>query len=124
MKTAVCAVCFLVAAVAAQAAPKVTGTYSSLRIGTKELSGIEISVVMGGSGYHVIAQCAEGAPGVPDIVPAQITGTTVSFQLPPGSPSGCPTTVFRGSITEEGLNGNFEGLKWPGFLRRGKSYWQ
>lgn len=104
---------------------KVTGTYTSLRFGTEDLSGAEITIVYGGSGYYVIAQCAEGAPGIPEVAPATVEGNKITFKLKDESASGCPDSTYRGIVSEKGLKGTFEGLsEWPGMLKRGKSYWQ
>jgi hypothetical protein len=102
----------------------VTGTYSSLRFGTEDLTGIEITVVYGGHGYFAMVQCAEGEPGTPVLVPAQVSSTTLTFLLPASSQSGCPAGAFRGTISSKGLTGNFEGESEPSFLKRGRSYWQ
>lgn len=106
------------------AEPGVTGTFSSLHFGTEDLVGVEISVVVGGNGHYVIVQCAEGAPGIPEVAVAHLQGTELSFQLSADSRSGCPAAQFRGIISSTGLTGTFEGSSWPGFLKRGRSYWQ
>lgn len=103
--------------------PKITGTYSSFRFGTEDLTGAEITIVVGGDGYYAIVQCAEGTPGVPQVVRAQVEGLTVTFGLDDAK-SGCPVSVFSGTIDMQGLIGAFEGSAWPGLLKRGKSYWQ
>ena len=117
-------VALLLASVASAAEPRVTGTYSSLRFGTEDLTGMEVSVLYGGHAYYVLVQCAEGEPGVPALVPARVDGLALSFQLSESSRSGCPTTPFRGTIGSKGLSGRFGGMAWPGFLKRGPSYWQ
>ena len=106
------------------AEPKVTGTFSSLRFGTEDVTGIEISLVFGGDDHYVVVQCAEGAPGVPEVVVAHLHGTTLSFQLSSDTRSGCPATEFSGTINSNGLTGTFNHSDWPGFLTRGRSYWQ
>jgi hypothetical protein len=114
----------LIAGVAYAAEPRITGTYSNLRFGTEDLYGVEITVVYGGHQHHVIVQCAEGEPGSPEIAVANIQGNQISFQLPATTRSECPTTAFHGTISNKGLTGKFEGMEWPGFLKRGQSYWQ
>lgn len=106
------------------AEPGSTGTFSSLRFGTEDLTGMEISVVFGGDEHYVIVQCAEGTPGVPEVVVARLLGKALSFQLSANTLSGCPTTKFSGTINSNGLTGSFDHSDWPGFLKRGKSYWQ
>eukprot|EP00456_Euglypha_rotunda_P087226 TRINITY_DN8873_c0_g1_i4.p1 TRINITY_DN8873_c0_g1~~TRINITY_DN8873_c0_g1_i4.p1 ORF type:complete len:124 (+),score=10.64 TRINITY_DN8873_c0_g1_i4:590-961(+) len=102
---------------------RVTGTYSNLRFGTEDLSGVEVTIVSGGTGYYAVVQCAEGAPGIPLVVPAQVHGARIEFRVTAAS-SGCPEAAFTGAVTAAGLTGVFEGTQWPGFLKRGKSYWQ
>ena len=126
MRTATaCAALLLCTALPSTAAPplKLTGTYSSLRFGTEDLTGVEVSLVIGGDSYYAIVQCAEGVPGVPEVVPVQVNGAQITFRLE-NSKSGCPTGLFSGSIDSNGLTGAFEGTKWPGFMKRGKSYRQ
>lgn len=108
---------------AAAAQQRVTGTYSSLRMGTEDLSGAEVTVVYGGNGYYAIVQCAEGSPGIPLVVPAKVIGEVLTFTVTEAS-SGCPPAMFSGTISHKGLSGAFEGSSWPGLLKRGKSYWQ
>jgi hypothetical protein len=115
---------FLVAGAAQPAEPHVTGTFSSLHFGTEDLTGVEISVVFGGNEHYVIVQCAEGTPGVPEVAVAHLHGTDISFQLSLATRSGCPATEFRGTISNKGLTGTFSRSDWPGFLKRGRSYWQ
>lgn len=103
---------------------KVTGTFSSLRLGTEDLTGMEVSVVIGDDDHYFIVQCAEGTPGVPEVTVAHLQGTALSFQLSRNTCSGCPATEFRGSINDDGLTGAFNQSNWPGFLKRGPSYWQ
>ena len=102
---------------------KVTGTYSNLRAGIDDLAGAEFTVVYGGNSYYVIVQCSEGAPGIPNVVPASVENLNITFQVTSAS-SGCPAEPFKGTITSEGLSGSFQDAWWPGFLKRGKSYWQ
>jgi hypothetical protein len=106
------------------AEPHLTGTYSSLRYGTEDVTGVEVTVVFGGNAHYVIVQCAEGAPGVPEVAVAQLHGRELSFQLSAKTLSECPTTEFRGTISSKGLTGTFKGTDWPRFLKRGRSYWQ
>jgi len=125
MRTLLASLALLFFAGAAHAAePRVTGTFSSLRFGTEDVTGVEISVVVGGKDHYVIVQCAEGVPGIPEVAIAHLEGTALSFQLAAKTNSGCPITEFRGTISTKGLTGTFKGSDWPGFLRRGKSYWQ
>ena len=112
-----------VLSVSAASVPKLTGTYSSLQMGTEDLHGVEISIVIGGKGYFAIVQCAEGVPGIPQVVPAQIAGLSLQFTLE-NSATGCPASAFQGTVSANGLTGAFEGTTWPGFMRRRKGYWQ
>ena len=126
MKILTASLAFMLSAGIAQAAePHITGTYSSLRFGTEDLTGVELTIVFGGSQYYVIAQCSEGAPGVPEVAVAKVSGPNLSFQLSTNTSSGCPSSEFEGTISKQGLTGKFKGTdNWPGFLKRGPSYWQ
>lgn len=125
---AVAAVSLIASFAAAAEPPKVTGIYSNMRFGTEDVTGVEVFILFsqfrGNSQYLATVQCAEGVPGVPEVVPVMVSGTSVSFKIT-SEQSGCPTVSFAGQITELGLAGTFEGTAdYPGFLKRGRSYWQ
>lgn len=103
---------------------KITGVYSNMRFGTEDVTGVEILLVFSRAGYYAVMQCAEGAPGVPMVLPAKVAGSSVEIEPPLSKDSRCPNSKFRGTIEESGLRGTFEGTDWPGFLERGSSYWQ
>ncbi|MES2884817.1 MAG: hypothetical protein V4709_08430 [Pseudomonadota bacterium] len=123
MKQIAAAVLLLFAGFVTASQLRLTGTYSSLRFGTEDLSGAEITLVYGGNGFYAVVQCSEGSPGIPLVVPVQVQQASIEFRVTAAS-SGCPESRFVGSVTAEGLSGVFEGTQWPGFLKRGKSYWQ
>jgi hypothetical protein len=114
-----------VSAVAATPGSKVTGTYSSLTYNNEsgDLGGTEISIVPGAGGYFAIAQCAEGQPGIPVVVRAQVVGMKVSFELQKGTSSGCPEAPYTGTVSAAGLKGQFSGFGEPELLKRKVSYW-
>jgi len=129
MKVIPAAALMLIANFAAAAEPpKVTGIYSNMRFGTEDVTGVEVFIVLshirGHGQYQATVQCAEGALGVPEVVPVMVSGTSISFKIT-SEQSGCPTASFTGQITKLGLAGTFEGATdYPGFLKRGRSYWQ
>ncbi len=108
--------------------PKITGIYSNLTYNQEagDLIGAEIWIVLGGEHrYFAIMQCAEGYPSKPVVVTATVKGTNVEFSANNDADSNCPKNKFSGIITTDGLRGKFEGTKdYPGFLKRGESYWQ
>jgi hypothetical protein len=107
------------------AGPKVTGMFSSLRFGTEDVSGVEMYVMYSHSNYYAALQCAEGAPGIPEIVKLSVSASSISFVVPANSGSSCPSgATFSGELTASGIKGSFSGTDWPGFLKRGKGYWQ
>ena len=107
------------------AGPKVTGMFSNLRFGTEDVTGVEMYVVFSHGNYYATVQCAEGAPGIPETVQLSVSGLSVSFVVPENSASGCPVgAIFTGQVTASGIRGTFAGTDWPGFLQRGKGYWQ
>lgn len=107
------------------AGPKVTGMFSNLRFGTEDVIGVEMYVVFSHGNYYATLQCAEGAPGIPETIKLSVSGLSVSFVVPENSASGClPGATFTGQVTAAGVTGTFAGTDWPGFLKRGKGYWQ
>jgi len=97
-----------------------------MQFGTEDVTGVEIFLVFSRSGYYAVMQCAEGAPGVPVVLPVKVAGNLLEIEAPlrKENDSGCPASKFLGTIEEAGLKGSFEGTEWPGFLKRGGSYWQ
>ena len=97
-----------------------------MQFGKEDITGIEILLVHSRFGYYAVIQCAEGAPGVPIVLPAKVSGNVVEIAAPAKDDirSGCPASSFRGTFGETGLTGSFEGTQWPGFLKRTNSYWQ
>ena len=107
---------------------KPTGTFGRLRYGEEsgDLSGIEIFIMMGLSGYVAVVQIAEGAPADPVVVPVTLEGAVVSFEMQ----SGKETLRYKGTVRADGLYGRFDNAAFSGredgffLLRRGQSYWQ
>ena len=107
------------------AEPKVTGMFSSLHFGTEDVTGVEMYIVFSHGNYYATVQCAEGAPGVPETTKLSVSGLSISFVVPANTSSGCPSdATFTGQVTTAGIKGAFSGTDWPGFLKRGKGYWQ
>lgn len=108
---------------------RVTGMYSDMSFHQEsgDVSGIEVFVVLTSRGYFVIFQSSEGEPAVPVVAPAKIEGKSIEFDLPPEC---AYAGKFRGTLTEEGITGNFpSGRLGPDGssvirLKKGKSYWQ
>ena len=107
--------------------PKVTGVYSNMRFGTEDVTGVEIFLTYSMKGYFAHVQCAEGAIGRPLLVPVIVAGSFIEFVVPVESAPNtysCPPGKFKGEVSASGMNGKFEGIDWPGFIERKKSYWQ
>jgi hypothetical protein len=117
---------FVGSASAATAAPSVTGTFSSLTYNEEggDLLGTEITILYGAGEYYAVVQCSEGSPGPPLLLKARIADLKVSFTVPKGSRSGCPETTYTGTVSSEGLKGQFLDYGVPELLTRKKSYWQ
>ncbi len=102
---------------------RITGIYSDMAYNHEggDLLGQEIFIVATKKGYFVIFQYSEGEPNVPVIIPADIKGAEISFIIP-GDVD--PRGMFRGTIGDEGLKGEFSGNNQRVFLKRKNSYWQ
>ncbi|WP_139250227.1 hypothetical protein [Hydrocarboniphaga daqingensis] len=112
------------ASVIAAESPKVTGIYSNMHFAAEDVIGVEVFIVFSRNEYQAVVQCSEGEPGIPAVVPVAVSGSSISFKITSGQ-SGCPTTTFTGRLSKSGLSGTFEGTTgYPGFLKRGRSYWQ
>jgi len=107
---------------------KPTGTFGRLQYHKEsgDLSGLEVFVMHGLSGYVAVVQIAEGAPADPVVVPIKLEGPVVSFELK----SGAETLRYRGTVRDDGLYGKFHNGAFSGredgffLLKRGRSYWQ
>lgn len=127
MRTILMALLIFMTNAAQGADPKITGMYSNMRLGTEDVTGVEIFISLAEKNYFAVVQCAEGAISRPVVVPIVVTGASVEFDLPKEDNTSlyvCPSGKFMGKISENGMLGYFEGSQWPGFLKRGKSYWQ
>jgi len=120
------ALLFVTGAIAATPTVRVTGTYSSLAYNDEsgDLGGTEITILYGAGTHYALVQCAEGEPGIPVLVKAQVAGLKVSFTLPKGSGSGCPEATYTGTVTAGGITGEFAGFGPTELLKRKPSYWQ
>jgi hypothetical protein len=113
----------------AQRKPRVTGLFTDMRYSEEsgDLVGTEVWIVYGPGGYYATVQIAEGSPGVPQVVPVEVSGSNVRFAVrqewidQDGKPAPDTTIVFDGTVTSRG----FSGTSNPRFnLKRGNSYWQ
>lgn len=121
---AVAALVTLASAASAADPVRVTGMYSNMHFATEDVIGVEVFIVYSRNEYQAVVQCSEGAMGVPQVVPLSVSGSSVSFTIT-SELSGCPTSSFKGVVNKSGLQGTFAGTEnYPGFLKRGRSYWQ
>ena len=74
--------------------PLMTGTFSSMHVSERsgDIVGMELSIVGSASGYMVVAQGTEGAPGTPVVLPLTLSGSVVEFAAPPA----CPCALREG----------------------------
>jgi hypothetical protein len=107
--------------VPAKPAPKITGTYSTLKSigGDDDMVGMEVIIVRSREGYRAFVQTADGIPAPPALVTVQVEGPTLSFTVP--STSGEPLQ-FKGKASRQGLTGTLG--DHPVALPRRRSYWQ
>lgn len=108
------------AAVAGRSSIRVAGIFSDMTYNQEggDVLGTEVWLTPSASGWYAVVQFGEGEPSVPVVVPAQVRGTHVTFELPESLGS----RRFEGDVTPQGLVGKLgkEQIR----LRRGKSYWQ
>lgn len=105
----------------------ITGFYSNMRVGTEDVSGVEVFITYSDHGFFAYVQCAEGAISQPILVPVSKSLSVIEFVVPvPNEKNSyaCPSGKFKGVMSSKGLSGYFEGTDWPGFLMRKGSYWQ
>lgn len=102
---------------------KVTGLFSDMAYNRDggDVIGIEVFITYSGKGYFVVYQSAEGEPTVPVVVPAKISGTSISFDVPADTD---PRGSFTGTMNAHELVGAFSGNQTTVHLRRKASYWQ
>jgi hypothetical protein len=125
------AICLLVAisicAVCAQGAKtvpaKVTGLFSNMTYNREgsDVLGMEIFIVYSARGYFVVYQSSEGEPSAPVILPANVSGSSVRFVIPPAIDS---RGAFQGTVGTAELAGTFSGNRETVHLPRKGSYWQ
>jgi hypothetical protein len=128
------AVCVSILAIAsassAQEESRVTGFFSDMRhvSQARDISGTEVWIVYGGGHYWATVQLAEGAPGVPTVVPVEVSGSQVRFSLtqhalkPNGAAAEDVTLRFNGTVTKGSLTGVLGSERVV--LKRRQSYWQ
>ena len=121
------ALLFFAFTVSANDEVKVTGIYSNLHYNEEggDLLGEEIFIVYGDMGeYFASVQCAQGGTRAPFIAKVEVTNNNIEFVIPNNNTHLCTPGIFRGTITNTGISGEFKGSGYKVFLERGKSYWQ
>ena len=106
---------------------KVTGIYSSLYYNEEggDLLGEEIFIVYGDMGeYFASVQCAQGGTRAPFVTKVEVVNNNIEFVVPNNKGHLCTPGMFRGTITNKGISGEFKGSGYKVFLKRGNSYWQ
>src|SRR5215813_3164504 len=96
----------------AQSPVRITGIYSDMHYIPQagDVFGTEVFIVANGDGYSAVVQIAQGAPGLPQVVPLTVNNLDVSFSL---------TEIrFVGKVTRTALVGTLGYDKVS--LRRGK----
>ena len=107
---------------------RVTGTYTNMRYIPEagDVVGEELLIVRISTGYQGAFQDAEGVPGPLVVVNITITGSRISFNLPPGA-GFVPPARFEGTIKDSVIRGNYfsngQIIGPDVVLKRGKSYW-
>lgn len=118
----------VIAAIQNTTRPKATGIFSTLEYHREsgDVTGIEIFVVNSKRGYTASVQISEGEPDAPVLVPVQVNGASLSFEL---TRSGKPLK-FTGTVRSDGLFGRFDNGAFSDnpdgsfLMKRGRSYWQ
>jgi hypothetical protein len=103
---------------------QVTGIYTDMHVSevTGDIGGTEIFILRSNLGYHVLIQLAEGVPGTPVLVQAEVSGLNIEFELPSDSRlSGLGH--FKGALAADTLRGRFSN-SFEVSLPRGSSFWQ
>lgn len=102
---------------------KITGTYSNLCYtdANRELSGIEITILLGGDGYWVVVQIAAGVPSNPTVTQAYVEDSLIEFTA---DGSGDLVGTFQGYVSGDSLHGKFIKSTESFSLKRQPSYWQ
>ena len=111
------------AAAPASKQPKPTGMFSDMQYNDEggDLLGTEVFITYAHDGYFVVYQSSEGEPITPVVVPATISGTSITFVVPKTAD---PRGSFSGTIGAKELTGSFSGSKEIIHLKRKASYWQ
>jgi hypothetical protein len=91
-----------------------------------DVTGLEVFVVKGRSGYVAVVQIAEGVPADPVVVPITLDGAILSFEVLAGK----TRLRYQGTVRADGLYGKFDNGAFSErddglfVLIRGRSYWQ
>jgi hypothetical protein len=111
------------AAAPASKQPKPTGIFSDMQYNDEggDLLGTEVFITYAHDGYFVVYQSSEGEPITPVVVPATISGTSITFVVPKTAD---PRGSFSGTIGAKEMTGSFSGSKEIVHLKRKASYWQ
>ena len=91
--------CSTYATIRGQGKTRITGTYTSMQYIPEagDVIGEELHIVWTSTGYQGAYQDSEGAPGPLVIVNIHVTGSKISFDIPPGT-GFVPPARFEGTI--------------------------
>lgn len=107
-------------------AAHLTGVFTDLRRSaeTGDVIGTEVFLLAAADGgrtiYYALVQFAEGVPEPPQLVEVEAYGDRIAFVAYLFG----RRLSFRGRVTADALEGQFEGLDAPVRLPRGRSFWQ
>ena len=129
MRSATLMIVCMVLTIVAQAAglaPRVTGFFSDMRYNKEggDVLGTEVHIVFSQDKHHAVIQCAEGAPGVPVVVPVAVSGAEIEFEVPDQRETLCCPGKFRGTVSKDALRGKFDTCHDKLVLKRRQSYWR
>lgn len=99
------------------------GTFSNLHYideGAGDLLGYELTIVPQYRRPYAVFQCAEGVPIDPVLVPLQVNGSNLSFEV---TKTGMCDGKYTGRITTSGLNLHVANSTQTEQLPRKTSYW-
>ena len=104
-------------------AKQITGIYSNMHYDdrAKGIYGDEITIVYSRNGYYDLYQQSTGKPAPPMLQVATVKGNSLSFAL---QRNGNTVDVFTGTLTQEGLVGNFQNSHKIIRLPRTNSFWE
>ncbi|MDR0323326.1 MAG: hypothetical protein LBI12_02630 [Treponema sp.] len=100
----------------------VEGCYSNMHyVNGRGIIGYEFFIVLGKDNSYILYQESSGEPAMPLLLPIIKKDYSISFTLPQGDSH---HGQFNGTITANGLTGNFSSNDEQIVLKRKYSYWQ